>query len=342
MDVITCIAKDPALPDGNGAPYAFSPEYFAFQPKLHEYLREMRSKCFDGRDCMCVGEASFVNTGNAGTLVGDGTELDLIFQFDLMDMDGRNGNKWDPIPFDLMRFKKIIDEWQQAIDWNTLFLGNHDQPRIVSRFGNTGTEELRIRSAKCLAAAMYLLRGTPFIYQGEELGMANFPFEDEAQLRDVESINWLNRNRDNKEWAWRGIRAKGRDNARTPMQWNRAEYGGFSTVKPWIDVNPDYRMVNAEAEDKDENSVLNFYRSLIKLRNSSEVLKSGTFKLLYPEHGQLFAYERCHEGKSVRVVCNLSGQNCGLPEKITGKVLLGNCEPTEILPPYGAVVFEGN
>ena len=339
MDVITCIAKDPALPDGKGTPYAFSPEYFAFQPKLHEYLREMRKKCFDGRDCMCVGEASFVNTGNADSLVGDGRELDLIFQFDLMGMDGRNGNKWDPIPFDLMRFKQIIDRWQQAIDWNTLFLGNHDQPRIVSRFGNTVTEELRTRSAKCLATAMYLLRGTPFIYQGEELGMTNFPFEDESQLRDVESINWLNRNRDNEEWAWRGIRAKGRDNARTPMQWNSTEYAGFSTAKPWIDVNPDYRTVNAEDEDEDEDSVLNYYRRIIKLRNGSDVLKSGTFKLLYPEHEQLFAYERCFEGKSVRVVCNLSGQGCKLPEKTDGKILLSNCEPAEILSPYGAVVY---
>lgn len=178
MDVITMIAKAPGLPDGTGEPgnggYVFSPEHFAFQPKLHEYLREMRSRCFDGRNCMCVGETSFVTTENANSLVGYGRELDLLFQFDLMDMDGE-GSKWNAIPLDVPKLKRIIAAWQGAIDWNTLFLGNHDQPRVVSRFGDTGSEELWKRSAKCLATLMYLQRGTPFIYQGEELGMTNAP-----------------------------------------------------------------------------------------------------------------------------------------------------------------------
>ena len=151
MDVITVIAKAPGLPDGKGAPgaggYVFSPEHFAFQPKLHEYLREMRRRCFDGRDCMCVGETSFVNTENANSLVGDGRELDLLFQFDLMDMDGE-GSKWNAIPLDVPKLKRIVAARQGAIDWNTLFLGNHDQPRVVSRFGDTSSEELWKRSAK--------------------------------------------------------------------------------------------------------------------------------------------------------------------------------------------------
>lgn len=223
MDVISIIAKHPALPDGPGDGYVFTPEYFAFQPKLHEYLREMRQACLDGRECMCVGETSFVNTRNANSVVGDARELDLLFQFDIMDMDGA-GSKWDAIPFDLMKFKEIISAWQQAIDWNTLFWGNHDQPRIVSRFGSTESEELRVHSAKMLAVAMYLLRGTPFLYQGEEIGMTNMPFERVEQLRDIESLSLLKEaeKAGRTAWAWNGIRKKGRDNARTPMQWDGA------------------------------------------------------------------------------------------------------------------------
>lgn len=177
MDVISLIAKAPGLPDGQGDGYVFSPEQFAFQPKLHEYLREMRRRCFDGRNCMCVGETTFVTPENADSVVGDGRELDLLFQFDFMDLDGCGG-KWNVIPFDLRKLKQLLVRWQEAIDWNTLFWGNHDQPRAVSRFGSDASEALRVRSAKMLAAAMYLLRGTPFLYQGEEISMTNFPFRD--------------------------------------------------------------------------------------------------------------------------------------------------------------------
>ena len=217
MDVISLLAKHPQLPDGKGSGYVFSPEYFAFQPRLHDYLREMRRACFDGRDCMCVGETSFVTTQNAGSVVDDGRELDMLFQFDVMDMDSGE-TKWDARPFDLMRFKQIISAWQTAIGWNTLFWGNHDQPRLVSRFGCTRTETLRRRSATCLATAMYLLRGTPFLYQGEEIGMTNCPFPDISELRDVESLNLLRQaaGSSRMDWAWRGVRSKGRDNARTP------------------------------------------------------------------------------------------------------------------------------
>lgn len=337
MDVISLIAKKPGLPDGEGAGYVFSPEHFAFQPKLHDYLREMRRECFDGRDCMCVGETTFVTTENANSVVGDGRELDLLFQFDHMDIDG-DGSKWNVIPFDLVRFKKVIAEWQKAIDWNTLFWGNHDQPHVVSRFGCTDSEELRVRSAKCLAVAMYLLRGTPFIYQGEELGMTNYPFEREEQLRDVESINLLHQNLGNEAWAWRGIKAKGRDNARTPMQWDGSENAGFSTDEPWIAVNPNYVTINAEAESRDENSVLNFCKQLIKLRNSTPAFINGTFRMLYPEHKQLFVYERSYEGRTYTVVCNLSREACTVPAEIKGKIVLRNCELADVLPPYGAFV----
>lgn len=350
MDVITMIAKAPGLPDGTGEPgnggYVFSPEHFAFQPKLHEYLREMRSRCFDGRNCMCVGETSFVTTENANSLVGDGRELDLLFQFDLMDMDGE-GSKWNAIPLDVPKLKRIIAAWQGAIDWNTLFLGNHDQPRVVSRFGDTGSEELWKRSAKCLATLMYLQRGTPFIYQGEELGMTNAPFETREQLRDVEELNLLALCKSEAElaWAWRGIKAKGRDNARTPMQWSAGKNAGFTTGEPWIMLNPNHTRINAEAEEQDSDSILNYYRALIALRNSTPALLRGDWRELLPENGQIVAYVRELEGEEYTVLCNLSGERAELPCAMSefGKPVLANMpsDPAaEALYPYQALVLK--
>lgn len=350
MDVITMIAKAPGLPDGTGEPgnggYVFSPEHFAFQPKLHEYLREMRSRCFDGRNCMCVGETSFVTTENANSLVGYGRELDLLFQFDLMDMDGE-GSKWNAIPLDVPKLKRIIAAWQGAIDWNTLFLGNHDQPRVVSRFGDTGSEELWKRSAKCLATLMYLQRGTPFIYQGEELGMTNAPFETREQLRDVEELNLLALCKSEAElaWAWRGIKAKGRDNARTPMQWSAGKNAGFTTGEPWIMLNPNHTRINAEAEEGDPDSVLNYYRALIALRNGTPALLRGDWRELLPENGQIVAYVRELEGEEYTVLCNLSGERAELPCAMSefGKPVLANMpsDPAaEALYPYQALVLK--
>lgn len=345
MDVISILAKAPGLPDGgdgsdNG--YVFSPEHFAFQPRLHEYLREMRQRCFDGRDCMCVGETSFVNTQNANSVVGDGRELDMLFQFDIMDMDSA-GSKWDVIPLDLAKFKEIIASWQSAIDWNTLFWGNHDQPRIVSRFGSTVTEEARVQSAKMLATAMYLLRGTPFLYQGEEIGMTNAPFSDVSDLRDIESINLLSEAErgGRTAWAWNGIRHKGRDNARTPMQWGPAPNAGFTEGTPWIMVNPNFAEINVEQAMADEGSILHYYRRLIALRNRSGVLRYGGFRILLASHPKLFVYERTLNHQSIIVACNFSNDSVAWPSELNGEVLLTNqIAENGILEPFGAVVVK--
>ena len=341
MDVISLLAKAPGLPDGKGEGYVFAPEAFAFQPKLHEYLREMRQRCFDGRDCMCVGETTFVNTENANSVLADGRELDLLFQFDIMDIDGRNG-KWNVIPFDLVRLKQIVARWQEAIDWNTLFWGNHDQPRVVSRFGSTVTEEARVQSAKMLAAAMYLLRGTPFLYQGEEIGMTNFPFTQPSQLRDVESINLLAQaEKDGRtDWAWNGILRKGRDNARTPMQWDATENAGFTDGAPWIGVNPNYPAVNVEQAMADENSILHFYRRLIALRAGSETLKYGDFHMLLPDDPHVFAYERSLRGERVIVCCNFSDRPVPLPDGIGGETLLCSGLSGHSLAAFGLAVLK--
>ena len=341
MDVISLLAKAPGLPDGKGEGYVFAPEAFAFQPKLHEYLREMRQRCFDGRDCMCVGETTFVNTENANSVLADGRELDLLFQFDIMDIDGRDG-KWNVIPFDLVRLKQIVARWQETIDWNTLFWGNHDQPRVVSRFGSTVTEEARVQSAKMLAAAMYLLRGTPFLYQGEEIGMTNFPFTQPSQLRDVESINLLAQaEKDGRtDWAWNGILRKGRDNARTPMQWDATENAGFTDGAPWIGVNPNYPAVNVEQAMADENSILHFYRRLIALRAGSETLKYGDFHMLLPDDPHVFAYERSLRGERVIVCCNFSDRPVPLPDGIGGETLLCSGLSGHGLAAFGLAVLK--
>ena len=341
MDVISLLAKAPGLPDGKGEGYVFAPEAFAFQPKLHEYLREMRQRCFDGRNCMCVGETTFVNTENANSVLADGRELDLLFQFDIMDIDGRDG-KWNVIPFDLVRLKQIVARWQEAIDWNTLFWGNHDQPRVVSRFGSTVTEEARVQSAKMLAAAMYLLRGTPFLYQGEEIGMTNFPFTQPSQLRDVESINLLAQaEKDGRtDWAWNGILRKGRDNARTPMQWDATENAGFTDGAPWIGVNPNYPAVNVERAMADENSILHFYRRLIALRAGSETLKYGDFHMLLPDDPHVFAYERSLRGERVIVCCNFSDRPVPLPDGIGGETLLCSGLSGHSLAAFGLAVLK--
>ena len=339
MDVISLIAKAPGLPDAHGEGYAFPGEYTAFQPKLHTYLREMRHRCFDGRNCMCVGETTCVTLDNANSVAGDGNELDLLFQFDIMDIDGENG-KWNVIPFSLKKFKTLIAAWQKTLDWNTLFWGNHDQPRIVSRWGCTASEPLRQRSAKMLAAAMYLQRGTPFLYQGEEIGMTNYPFTDVSQLRDIESLNLLKEAKTDEQtaWAWNGIRHKGRDNARTPMQWNDTPNAGFTTGTPWIAVNPNAAEINVQRAQTDDNSILHFYRRLIALRMGSDVLKWGDFQLLASDDPQLFAYRRSLAGKSIAVWCNFSAEPCHLPYPLEGTLLLADGLTDTELAPFGCAV----
>ena len=189
---------------------------------------------------------------------------------------------------------------------------------------------------------MYLLRGTPFIYQGEELGMTNYPFTEKMQLRDIESLNLLKEAEQSgtEAWAWNGILHKGRDNARTPMQWSNQINAGFSTEKPWIAVNPNYKQINAEVEMADDASVLHFYRELILLRNRSDTLKWGNFTLLLPEHPQIFAYERTLGKETIRVICNISEQSAVLPIPIYGKVLLGEAPKDGVFLPYGVLVEE--
>jgi len=352
MDVINLIAKADGLPDGTGEPspegYIFAPEYFADQPLAHEYLKEMRRACFDGRDCMCVGETPFSSSETGFSYVNpENRELDMVFSFDLMDIDSGKSGKWEIVPWDLLRFKAIIEDWQNAMreGWNSLFWSNHDQPRPVSRFGCTQTEALRVRSAKMLGVAMHLLRGTPFLYQGEEIGMTNVPFTGVSDLRDIESLNFyrLAAARGEASGAWAAILKKGRDNARVPMQWSAERNGGFTKGEPWLMANPNYASVNVVAAERNPDSVLHFYRRLLRLRRENDALIYGEFVLTEREHRQVFAYRRILGQTEFTIACNMSGDEARLTSPLSGECVLGNLDGDAlpgVLAPYEARVMK--
>jgi len=310
MDVINLIAKKSGLPNGTknaSDKYVFSDEHFAMQPKLHDYLFEMRQACFTNRHCMCIGETPFVTTENAISIVDSDSKLDMIFHFELMDIDGRNG-KWDVIPFDILKFKKCMSAWQKALPWNSLFWSNHDQPRAVSRFGDDSTEWNRIQSAKMLGVCMHLLKGTSFIFQGEEIGMTNPHFTSRAELRDIESLQFLQNAETGGylDFAWKGIQKKGRDNARTPMQWDNSFQSGFSSSTPWLMINPNYQSINVTSQMNDEFSVLHFYKHLIALKTSNSTLVYGDVEILDLENPNFFIYTRSDQHKLFYIICNMT------------------------------------
>ena len=353
MDVINCIAKDDGLPDGTGEPnaagYTLAFERFANRPKFYDYLRELRQNCYTGRDCLCLAEAPFTSAEEGRKMLDEEHGVfDMIFPFDLMEIDDGPRGKYDPASWSLRAFRQIVDRWQAATEngWSSLFWSNHDQARAVSRFGCVKSEELRVRSAKMLAVAMHLLRGTPFIYQGEELGMTNTAFPDASAIRDIEAFNTLNQAAQTGwyETAWQGILNKGRDHARTPMQWSAQENAGFTKGEPWIMVNPNYPSINAEAQERDPESVLHFYRRLIALRNGSRTLQYGDYRAILPEHGQIFAYQRASRSETYTIVCNMSGDSAALPQPFEGEVALSNVAglAEETLLPYEARVYRQN
>ena len=344
MDVISMISK-PEEPwtDGpvNGGLYA-DPFYITCNgPHVHEYLEEMRRKVLSRYDLMTVGETAGVTIEEAKKYASaDQSELNMVFQFEHVGLDGGLSDKWAKGPISLPALKENLTKWQKALDgvaWNSLFFCNHDQPRVVSRLGDESPA-----SAKCIATMLHMMQGTPYVYQGEELGMTNCPFGPIENYRDIESINAY------KELTEAGLRQpeelleciayKSRDNARTPMQWSGGPYAGFSQVRPWLPVNPNYPQVNVEAALADPNSIFYFYRSLIALRKRLPVFREGSFTLLDPQDGHVFAYTRDTPAEHLLVVCNFTAgerpEVC--PERFQGaRVLLSNYPgPTGPLRPY--------
>ncbi|UVJ38633.1 alpha-glucosidase [Arthrobacter sp. CJ23] len=317
MDVINFISKDVALPDGkkNGDTYGDGFPYFASGPRIHEFLQEMHQEVFDGRtgEYLTVGEMPGVTWQDAILFTDPARrEVDMVFQFEHVSLD-HGTNKFDVQPFDAKKLKASLSQWQTQLGqrgWNSLYLNNHDQPRAVSRFGDD--LDHWERSAKALATMLHLQRGTPYIYQGEELGMTNYPFTSIDQFRDLESINHYReacQNGADPSAVLASLRSMSRDNARTPMQWDATANAGFTTGTPWLAVNPNHGRVNAERQYSDADSVFNYFQKLIRVRHSLPVVAYGDFTPLLEDHSHVYAYTRAYQNDQLLVLSNLSGQN---------------------------------
>ena len=316
-------------------------------PKLHEFIREMRREAFTAPDLVTVGEAWSATPAIARQYSApDGSELSMVFQFEHLVLDQQpGGEKWDLAPLPLGQLKQVICRWQQELagtGWNSLFLENHDLPRIVSRWGDDG--EYREPSAKMLASLLFGLQGTPYIYQGQELGMTNvrYPLEE---YRDIETLGMY---RKYKALGWpeekilRSIHARSRDNARTPMQWSGAENAGFTTGTPWLKVNPNYKTINADNQLSNPDSVFSYYQRLIRLRKGHPVFREGTFRLVLADHEDIFAYTRTTAAAQLLVVCNFRGADIEDPLAIGEIPTLCNYPDQPLLGrlrPYEARIY---
>ena len=345
MDVISMISKDPALPDGpvNGSGYGDYGPYAVNGPHVHEYLQEMNREVLSKYDLMTVGECSVVTIEEAKKYANqDGRELNMVFQFEHMDLDGGESFKWNDRKINLVELKQVLTKWQTELAgtaWNSLFWDNHDQPRIVSRLGDDSTREYREASAKMLALCLHMMQGTPYVYQGEELGMTNVPFETLEDFRDIESINAYHELTESgqvsPEDMMRFLRYKSRDNARTPMQWDDSENAGFTTGTPWIMVNPNYKEINAKEQLARPDSVFHFYQKLIRLRKEREIIPYGEYELLLPEDPDLYVYTRALGEQKLLVICNFRKEEKAftLPEGFDprkGEILIGNYPDREL------------
>lgn len=320
-------------------------------PKLHEYIKEMTAHTFVRDNLISVGE-TWSATPEIAKLYSnpDGSELSMVFQFEHICLDQQEGKeKWDLAPLPFHKFKEVWNKWQTELygcGWNSLFWDNHDLPRIVSRWGDEG--QYREESAKMLATLLHGMQGTPYIYQGEELGMTNVKYELE-EYRDIELFGMYKERRaqgDTHEELMESIYAKTRDNARTPMQWDTTEQAGFTTGKPWIKVNPNYTEINAAEQVDRENSIFNYYRKLIQLRKELPVLTDGKFTMLDMDHNQIFAYLRDNGEDKLLVVCNFYGNTVdyAVSEKAEDlELLIGNYTEenmqTDVLRPYEARIY---
>lgn len=356
MDVINFISKHPDLPNGNqegGAAYGDGSPYFMNGPEIHTYLQEMNERVLRQYDILTVGEMPGASTDDAFLYTDEErNELNMVFTFEHMDLDSGPGGKWDVQPLKLPDLKKNLAKWQHALmdkGWNSLYWNNHDQPRVVSRFGND--QEYREHSAKMLAIVLHGLKGTPYIYQGEELGMTNIQLPSIDDYQDIETKNMYNERLaagESPASILKRIYVKGRDNARTPMQWTKE--GGFTTGTPWLAMNPNYTEINAEDSLANPESIFYTYQQLIRLRKEHALLTEGSFELLLAEDPELFIYKRTNGDETWLVVGNFSGtyriltrQEAHVPDAAF-KEIISNTKVTETsdgfeLSPYDAFIL---
>ncbi|CAH6801801.1 trehalose-6-phosphate hydrolase [Vibrio chagasii] len=337
LDVINLISKQQDFPNddiGDGR------RFYTDGPRVHEYLKEISEAVFQKYGSVTVGEMSSTTLEHCQQYSNvDNSELSMVFNFHHLKVDYTNGEKWTNAPFDFLQLKSIFNHWQTGLNgkgWGALFWCNHDQPRVVSRLGND--QQYRVESAKMLAASVHMMQGTPYIYQGEEIGMTNPGYTDISQYRDVESTNMydimVNRDGVAHQDMMAILAQKSRDNSRTPMQWNSEPYAGFSQAQPWLDVANNYSEINAEQALEDKDSVFYFYKSLIELRKQVPVITDGSYQDLLPEHPSVFAYSRESEEQTLLCINNYYGEGseCTLPERFdmtNAKCLLSNYQETD-------------
>ena len=356
MDVISMISKDQTFPDGemNNSLYGDFGPYCVHGPRVHEFLQEMNREVLSRYDIMTVGETSGVTIEEAQKYAGEaGKELNMVFQFEHVDNGSGDYGKWTTEKYDFKEFKRIMIKWQEELQgkaWNSLFLGNHDQPRSVSRFGNDNPA-YRETSAKMLATCLHMMQGTPYVYQGEELGMTNIYIDKLEDYRDIESINFFTELTEaglmTPEYMMKCLMLRSRDNARTPMQWDDSEQAGFTDGESWIKVNPNYKEINAAQQLEDPNSIFHYYQKLIRLRKEKDIIVYGGFEPLYRDDEQIFAYIRRQEQEKLLTVCNFSDKNAEMeiPEEFKGaECLITNLDRTVfegriVLKPYEAFVL---
>lgn len=352
MDVISLISKPEGYPDAKVVGLYGDMGICANGPKVHDYLKEMNEKVLSKFDIMTVGETAGVTLEEAKKYANtDGSELNMVFQFEHMDLDGGEKFKWSTQPMPLVPLKENLSKWQKGLDgvaWNSLYFCNHDQPRIVSRLGDE-SDACRELSAKCIATCLHMMQGTPYVYQGEELGMTNTVFNSVDDFRDLESVNAYRELVESglytDEDMFPKIAHKSRDNARTPMQWDASENAGFTTGTPWIALNPNYKKINVADQLKREDSVFHYYQKLIRLRKENEIIVYGNYELLLPEDENIFAYTRTLDNKKLLVVCNFSKseQKFDFSGYENAKVLISNYNRDAgedgILKPYEATVL---
>lgn len=348
-DVITFISKADGLPDGLPfIPIANGMPFYKDGPHIHEYLKEFRAVC-DEYDCFLLGEGPMTTTKSAlKYMTGKNKTLDIMFNFDHMMADCFL-TEYIQRPFDLRRLKRAHSKWQKEINgkaWNTLYIENHDHPRVVSRYGN---EKMNRESATMLAVSYLFLQGTPFIYQGQEIGMTNIYLDSIDKYIDISSKNNYNHFhlKDSIEKRLARIHASSRDSSRTPMQWDDTQYAGFSSVEPWFYVNPNYKEINVMKQEKEKLSVLNFYRKCIEYRKNSETALWGDYKEYRKFDTKLYIYERKYKEKKLLIICSFSSkiEKVKLPsayKKLEGKIVICNYEKPskEVLMPYEARVYE--
>ena len=326
-------------------------EFYTDGPKVHEYLHELNQHTFGDKHMMTVGEMSSTTIDHCIKYSNpERNELSSVFNFHHLKVDYPNGEKWAKGSMDFQQLKKILMDWQLGIyeggGWNAIFWCNHDQPRVVSRFGDDSTESLRQASSKTLAIALHMLQGTPYIYQGEEIGMTNPHFNSIDAYRDVESLNAYDylKNQGYKEQEILEILdQKSRDNSRTPMQWNASNHAGFTTGEPWINIPQNYQHINVEEAMKDSESILHTYKTLISLRHHHDIITYGNIEPMYMEHEQLFVYRRHYHNQTWLVIANFSKEPVMLPEdlNVSGDVIIqnGTLEQRQISG-FGAMVVE--